>query len=51
MTKIIQKSPQYARQGASSREHSRMTAVAFEPTQLALEELESTSLDHPGKLP
>jgi hypothetical protein len=27
-----------------------MTAVAFEPTQLALVELESTPLDHSGKL-
>ena len=27
-----------------------MTAVGFEPTQLALVELESTPLDHPGKL-
>ena len=28
----------------------RMTAVGFEPTQLALAELESTPLDHSGKL-
>ena len=28
----------------------RMTAVGFEPTQLALVELESTPLDHSGKL-
>ena len=27
-----------------------MTAVGFEPTQLALVELESTPLDHSGKL-
>ena len=27
-----------------------MTAVGFEPTQLALAELESTPLDHSGKL-
>ncbi len=27
-----------------------MTAVEFEPTQLALVELESTPLDHSGKL-
>ena len=50
VTKIAQKSPQYVRQGASSRAHSRMTAVGFEPTQLALVELESTPLDHSGKL-
>ena len=29
---------------------SKMTAVGFEPTQLALVELESTPLDHSGKL-
>ena len=29
---------------------SDMTAVGFEPTQLALVELESTPLDHSGKL-
>ena len=28
----------------------KMTAVGFEPTQLALVELESTPLDHSGKL-
>jgi hypothetical protein len=28
----------------------QMTAVGFEPTQLALVELESTPLDHSGKL-
>ena len=50
MTKIVQKSPQYVRQGASSRAHSSMTAVAFEPTQLALVELECSSLDHLGKM-
>ena len=27
-----------------------MTAVGFEPTQIALVELESTPLDHSGKL-
>ena len=32
-------------QSAGSRAHSRMKAVGFEPTQLALEEFESTSLD------
>ena len=31
-------------------EVSEMTAVGFEPTQLALVELESTPLDHSGKL-
>ena len=30
--------------------HKKMTAVGFEPTQLALVELESTPLDHSGKL-
>ena len=30
--------------------HIRLTAVGFEPTQLALVELESTPLDHSGKL-
>ena len=30
--------------------HNKMTAVGFEPTQLALVELESTPLDHSGKL-
>ena len=29
---------------------SKMTAVGFEPTQLSLVELESTPLDHSGKL-
>ena len=29
---------------------SKLTAVGFEPTQLALVELESTPLDHSGKL-
>ena len=29
---------------------AKMTAVGFEPTQLALVELESTPLDHSGKL-
>ena len=28
----------------------KLTAVGFEPTQLALVELESTPLDHSGKL-
>ena len=28
----------------------KLTAVGFEPTQLALVELESTPLDHAGKL-
>ena len=28
----------------------KMTAVRFEPTRLALVELESTPLDHSGKL-
>ena len=32
------------------RELSSLTAVGFEPTQLALVELESTPLDHSGKL-
>ena len=31
-------------------EQKNMTAVGFEPTQLALVELESTPLDHSGKL-
>ena len=31
-------------------QESQMTAVGFEPTQLALVELESTPLDHSGKL-
>ena len=31
-------------------ETKTMTAVGFEPTQLALVELESTPLDHSGKL-
>ena len=30
--------------------HEGLTAVGFEPTQLALVELESTPLDHSGKL-
>lgn len=29
---------------------TKLTAVGFEPTQLALVELESTPLDHSGKL-
>ncbi len=29
---------------------SKMTPVGFEPTQLALVELESTTLDHSGKV-
>ena len=29
---------------------AKMTAVGFEPTQFALVELESTPLDHSGKL-
>ena len=33
-----------------SCEEKQMTAVGFEPTQLALVELESTPLDHSGKL-
>ena len=33
-----------------SRLLGKMTAVGFEPTQLALVELESTPLDHSGKL-
>ncbi len=33
-----------------SRVLGKMTAVGFEPTQLALVELESTPLDHSGKL-
>ena len=32
------------------RRWQQMTAVGFEPTQLALVELESTPLDHSGKL-
>ena len=31
-------------------DNEEMTAVGFEPTQLALVELESTPLDHSGKL-
>ena len=34
----------------SSLPVERMTAVGFEPMQLALVELESTPLDHSGKL-
>ena len=30
--------------------HCKMTPVGFEPTQLALVELESTPLDHSGKV-
>ena len=30
--------------------HPKVTAVGFEPTQLALVELESTPLDHSGKV-
>ena len=33
-----------------SQNSHEMTAVGFEPTQLALVELESTPLDHSGKL-
>ena len=35
---------------AHTRTHTHLTAVGFEPTQLALVELESTPLDHSGKL-
>ena len=35
---------------ASVARHYTLTAVGFEPTQLALVELESTPLDHSGKL-
>ena len=33
-----------------TRAKKNLTAVGFEPTQLALVELESTPLDHSGKL-
>ena len=41
-----------ARSGADAATSAavKMTAVGFEPTQLALVELESTPLDHSGKL-
>ena len=32
------------------KKREKLTAVGFEPTQLALVELESTPLDHSGKL-
>ena len=35
---------------APARKNDTLTAVGFEPTQLALVELESTPLDHSGKL-
>ena len=35
---------------AKSVGEPKMTAVGFEPTQLALVELESTPLDHSGEL-
>ena len=34
----------------SAPHHNKMTPVGFEPTQLALVELESTPLDHSGKV-
>ena len=43
-----------SRFGSGSKAHGdanwQLTAVGFEPTQLALVELESTPLDHSGKL-
>ena len=45
-------SPSLSRSPTPVRLQTRwMTAVGFEPTQLALVELESTPLDHLGKLP
>ena len=35
---------------SSNGDESNLTAVGFEPTQLALVELDSTPLDHSGKL-
>jgi hypothetical protein len=35
---------------SDDRREKEVTAVGFEPTQLALVELESTPLDHSGKL-
>ena len=35
---------------SSLKQVNKMTAVGFEPTQLALVELESTPLDYSGKL-
>ena len=35
---------------ASHEKAQKMTPVGFEPTQLALVELESTPLDHSGKV-
>ena len=44
--------PQILAPSATSNHQKKigMTAVGFEPTQLALVELESTPLDHSGKL-
>ena len=38
------------RRPLATKKGHRLTAVGFEPTQLALVELESTPLDHSGKL-
>ena len=40
-----------ARESAAMLGSGRMTPVGFEPTQLALVELESTPLDHSAKCP
>ena len=39
-----------ARESAAMLGSGSMTPVGFEPTQLALVELESTPLDHSGKV-